>query len=171
MKLQQSHLKIALGLLAAAILYNIWVFSSRPRPSGGPTPAPLLAEASVPSPPPAPSGAAPVDPATIPAPPGVDVKTAPSWAHDPFLRAGEDRRDREVQVVKAVPSDPDPVVRSILFSPDRKLAVIQGRIYKVGDKVGSSEIVDIERAAVVIRTAAGETRRVELQSPAARWMR
>lgn len=165
MKLQQRHLKIVLTLLALAMIYNIWsVFGRGRRAATGPAPAPLV------SAPPPPSAAPPgVDPLTIPAPPVVDLKTTPSWARDPFLLAGETRDETIAEA--ALPTDgPDPVVHSILFSPQRKLAVIQGRIYKIGDRVAGAEIVDIERAAVVIRTASGARRRVELQSPAAKWL-
>lgn len=166
MKVQQRHLKIVLGLLALALIYNLWSFFGRRAPAGGPPPAPLLSG-------PTPAAGAPVqpaiDPTTIPAPPVVDLKTTPSWVRDPFLLAGETRDETMAQV--SLPSnDPDPVVHSILFSPARKLAVIQGRIYKVGDRVGNAQIVDIERAAVVIRTATGERRRVELLSPASKWL-
>lgn len=168
MKVQQRHLKIVLGLLALAILYNAWSFFGRRAATPGPPPAPLLS-----GPTPAAGGApAPpaIDPATIPAPPVVDLKTTPSWVRDPFLLAGETRDETIAQVSLPAINEPDPVVHSILFSPQRKLAVIQGRIYKVGDRVGGSEIVDIERAAVVMRTATGERRRVELQSPASKWL-
>lgn len=168
MKIRQRHLKIVLGLLALAALYNVWSFFGRRTPTSGPPPAPLLSG-------PTPAAAAPaqptIDPTTIPAPPVVDLKTTPSWVRDPFLLAGETRDEKIAQLsLPAPPNDQDPVVHSILFSPQRKLAVIQGRIYKVGDRVGRSEIVDIERAAVVIKTASGERRRVELQSPAAKWL-
>jgi hypothetical protein len=168
MKLQRRHLKIVLGLLALALLYNLWSFFGRRASTTGPSPAPLLS-----GPTPAAGAPAPpaIDPTTIPAPPVVDLKTTPSWVRDPFLRAGETRDETMAQVsLLAPPTEPDPVVHSILFSPQRKLAVIQGRIYKVGDRVGNAEIVDIERVAVVIRTATGERRRVELQSPAAKWL-
>lgn len=167
MKLQRRHLKIVLGLLALALLYNLWSFFGRRASTSGPSPAPLLS-----GPTPAAGAPAPpaIDPTTIPAPPVVDLKTTPSWVRDPFLLAGETRDETIAQVSLPATNDPDPVVHSILFSPQRKLAVIQGRIYKVGDRVGNSEIVDIERAAVVIRTAAGERRRVELLSPASKWL-
>lgn len=167
MKLQRRHLKIVLGLLALALLYNLWSFFGRRASTTGPSPAPLLSgptpEAGAPAPP-------AIDPTTIPAPPVVDLKTTPSWVRDPFLLAGETRDETIAQVSLPATNDPDPVVHSILFSPQRKLAVIQGRIYKVGDRVGNSEIVDIERVAVVIRTATGERRRVELLSPASKWL-
>lgn len=167
MKLHPKHLKIVLALLALAVAYNLWSFFGRRAATATPPTAPLLS-GSMPNAAPAEEPA--IDPATIPAPPVVDLKTRPTWERDPFLLAGENRDDRIAQVTLPASNEPDPIVASILFSPQRKLVVIQGRIYKVGDRVGAAEIVDIERAAVVIRTPTGERRRVEMQSPAAKWL-
>ncbi len=48
-------------------------------------------------------------------------------------------------------SEPLPSVSAILFGRDRRLAILNGRIVTEGDRVGSREVVRIERHAVVLR--------------------
>lgn len=104
---------------------------------------------------------APGDPATIPAPPPVDMQTAPSWPRDPFLAHGE-TRNQAVAAATPERAEPDPVVQSILYSSERRLALVDRRILKVGDHVGAATIIDIQPTAIVLRQPGGRTRRVEL---------
>lgn len=55
-----------------------------------------------------------------------------------------------------------PVVSSILFSPDRRVALVDGRIVSVGDRVGSSIVLDIEPRAVVLASDEGRKERIEI---------
>jgi len=82
----------------------------------------------------------------------VDVTNPPEWIRNPLAR------------VEAVVSEapPDPVVGSILFSRQRRVALVDGRIVTVGDEVGIGRVVDIERDAVIVETAEGGRRRLEL---------
>ena len=158
MKIQKKHLRIVLIALAAAILYNVYRYLATP--SGASAAArPLLTNATArgPEAPAMPS----LDPSSIPEPPRVDLALDPRWDRDAFLFGNE---TREVRVVRTAPppAGPDPVVKSILFSTGRRLAVVDGRIVKVGDRVGQNEVVEIERAAVVFRTPSGTQRRVDL---------
>ena len=50
---------------------------------------------------------------------------------------------------------PLPVVNSILVSPDRRLAVVDGEIVREGDPVGPRVLIRIERGAVVLREPSG----------------
>lgn len=59
------------------------------------------------------------------------------------------------------------VVNSILYSPSRRLAIINGRIARAGDDVGDVRVVAIERRAVVVDSADGVQHRIEL-GPATR---
>lgn len=92
-----------------------------------------------------------------------DLSSAPE--EKPFTPAAEvpsaalARRER-------VPPQRDPVVSSILFSSRRRVALIDGRIVRVGDRVGSAVVRSIEPDAVVIVTAEGLPRRLELDRPA-----
>lgn len=160
MKVQRSHLRIALFVLAAAVLYNVWVFV-RPaaRPAQPAAPQQPLLSGEVP-----PRGDAQeaIDPLSIPAPPAIEVATGPSAVRDPFLFGDETREERPA----ASEFTPDPLVRTILFSSTRKTAIVDGRMVSVGDSVGSLKVTDIERTAVVFTTAAGERRRVSLHAAA-----
>jgi hypothetical protein len=51
---------------------------------------------------------------------------------------------------------------TILFSPDRKLAIIDGRIVGVGDEIRGARVTDITASAVFLRDAQGRLRRLAL---------
>lgn len=57
----------------------------------------------------------------------------------------------------------DPVVRSILYSATRRLAVVDDRVVSVGDSVDSFVVVDITPNAVVFRAPGGEVKRVVMK--------
>jgi hypothetical protein len=57
-------------------------------------------------------------------------------------------------------------VSSILFSRDRRLAIVSGRIVGVGESVGGYRVSDIEQAAVVFATPAGVRIRVSVHGVA-----
>jgi hypothetical protein len=54
------------------------------------------------------------------------------------------------------------VLGSILYSPDRKLAIVNGRIVGPGDEVSGARIVDITPGAVLLRDARGRLRSLTL---------
>jgi hypothetical protein len=66
----------------------------------------------------------------------------------------------------------DAVLGTILFSPDRKLAIVNGRIVGIGDDVNGARITDITPATVLLRDAQGRMRILTLgqgtQTPAVR---
>jgi len=64
----------------------------------------------------------------------------------------------------AVAPEPNLVVTSILYSSQRRLAIVNGRIVRVGDRVGSSTILYIEPRAVTVQTADGAKWTFELRS-------
>ena len=64
--------------------------------------------------------------------------------------------------VAARPGDPGPaqapvvpVISAILLSEGRRLAVVDGRVLGVGQRVGPWELVSVDRDAVVLRDASG----------------
>jgi hypothetical protein len=163
MKLGRRHLIGSLVLLAASVVYNVWIFtgaSDRPA-GGGDTPAPVEAPLAGP---PADEGVRPLDPAQVAALPEVGLDRAPVWPRDPF--ANPRRRAPEVVVAAPEPvAEVDPVVASILYAADRRFAMINGRIVRIGDQVGSAVVVDILPNAVVIESAAQGRRTVDLRTP------
>jgi hypothetical protein len=58
----------------------------------------------------------------------------------------------------------DAVLGTILYSPDRKLAIIDNQIVAVGDEVRGAKIVEITPAAVMLRDAQGRLRQLTLGS-------
>jgi hypothetical protein len=58
----------------------------------------------------------------------------------------------------------DAVLGTILYSPDRKLAIIDGRVVAVGDDVRGARIVEITAASVMLRDAQGRLRQLTLSN-------
>jgi hypothetical protein len=56
----------------------------------------------------------------------------------------------------------DASLGTILYSPDRKLAIIDGRIVGVGDEVRGARVTEIMPNAVLLRDAQGRLRRLAL---------
>jgi hypothetical protein len=96
----------------------------------------------------------------------VDVVTAPQWTHDPVANKSPVASGRP-----AAPRQPDPVVSSILFSSGRRVAIVDARIVRAGDRVRTGVVREIEADAVVIVDAEGRERRVVMQWPAVRLVR
>ncbi len=61
-------------------------------------------------------------------------------------------------------AEPLPRLDSILVDQDRRLAIVDGAVVKIGDTVGSRVVVQIERDAVVLREPSGVTVRVPLRA-------
>ena len=61
----------------------------------------------------------------------------------------------------------DATLGTILYSPDRKLAIIDGRIVGIGDEVRGARVTDITPSAVLLRDPQGRLRRLAL-SPGGR---
>jgi hypothetical protein len=58
----------------------------------------------------------------------------------------------------------DAVLGTILYSPDRKLAIIDDRIVGVGDEVRGARVTEITASAVLLRDAQGRLRRLSLSA-------
>jgi len=56
----------------------------------------------------------------------------------------------------------DAALGTILYSPDRKLAIIDNRIVGVGDEVRGARVIEITAGAVLLRDAQGKLRRLTL---------
>jgi hypothetical protein len=164
MKLDKRHMAGSLAILGCAITYNVWVFT-RPagRPAGGAAAGDIMAEA------PSVAGDARVaiDTTAIPALADVATDRMPEWPRDPF-----ENRHEPAEVIggAAAPApapaiEPDPVVTSILYSTGRRLAVIDGRIVRPGERAGGGTVLDILPKAVVLELPDGDRRTVELQAP------
>lgn len=93
----------------------------------------------------------------------VDLTSTPDWNHDPFARGPEPVAVQAVAVVK--PVQRAPVVHTILFSSQRRSALVDGRIVRVGDRVGAWFVQAVEEDAVVLVTESGQMKRLPLEQP------
>jgi hypothetical protein len=151
MKLDKRHMYASIVMLVCAVSYNVWVFT---RPAGGVVDTLNAPVAPLDTPRSATTAAAadgPIDPAAVAAPADVALDRLPGWPRNPFasLRAAPPPEIVETDS-GPVAVDPDPVVATILYSAERRRAVIDGRIVGVGDRVGRATVVEILPAAVVL---------------------
>lgn len=162
MTLGKPHLIASLALLAASIVYNLWVFTQPAKvttPSRAPAPVQPLPSREDTA-----AANAPVDVTSVPPPPEVALDRLPEWPRDPFART----RDLKPAVAPAVEAptpapEPDLVVSSILMSPERRLAIVNGQIFRVGDTIQSARIVDIQPRAVIVESPTRGRQTIELQ--------
>lgn len=124
-------------------------------------PPPIVPRSAEPAPQPTPPAAErrSVEPPPLvmpPAPSRVTTSTAVARSEPP---AGPATRARSVPE-SALPFDA--VLGTILYSPDRRLAIIDGHIVGLGDEVRGARIVDITPGAVSLRDAQGKLRRLTL---------
>lgn len=163
MKFTKRHLVGSVALLVASILYNVWVFWGGAAAPAGQVRG-ISAEAPAGASVTGPAGVAPIDPMEIPPPPAVDVAIEPAWERDPFRRVGADVPKPNDQAAQPVATDLR--VRSILFSPERRVAIVDSRVVGVGDRLPTgATVVDIARDAVTLRMPSGEHRRLALRTP------
>jgi hypothetical protein len=80
-----------------------------------------------------------------------------------------ERAPRAPATSRARPAPPQPaplpfdaVLGTILYSPDRKLAIIDGQIVGPGDVVRGARVIDITPNAVMLRDSQGRLRRLAL---------
>lgn len=112
----------------------------------------------------------PVAPRSMPAPPPPtrDLSTAmptvrpaaPSRSETPA--ATPPRARTRTAAPPDVPLPFDAVLGTILYSPDRKLAIVDGRIVGLGDEIRGARIIDITVNTVMLRDAEGRLRRIAL---------
>jgi hypothetical protein len=170
MKLGKPHLVASLAMVAASIAYNVWVFTSPSRRSAMTASAAPLVDTVAPSGPvvTGQERAAPIDPTTIAPPPAVELSQTPEWRRNPFAGAWQRRADADVAPSVPIEIEPDLAVQSILHSAERRLAVVNGRIVRAGDRIGSSTVVDIQPRAVVVESSRGARRVIELRNASIR---
>jgi hypothetical protein len=143
------------------------VDATRP-PVGTPAAAPPSAAAAPGSSPPAPPRTAPApppEPARVPAPiapvaPAERVAERASPMARRLEQASTRERVRPSPAEAALPFDA--VLGTILYSADRKLAIVDGRIVGLGDEIRGARIVDITPNAVTLRDGQGRLRRLGL---------
>jgi hypothetical protein len=105
----------------------------------------------------------------------VDATRAPRVRRDPFHAASvlvsadlpRSKQSTAAFVRTAPPLPPEnPTVQSILLAGHRRVALINDRIVRPGDRVGTAVVRSIDQDAVVLATETGELRRITLERPA-----
>jgi len=99
-------------------------------------------------------------PSETPARPIFRVMTEPAATPkaEPKIIASRpvDARSKDPAYVRLSPAaSPDVTVESILYSPDRRFAIVDGRIMTIGDSVDGFRIVDITPTTVVVADGRG----------------
>ncbi len=174
---------LAATVAGALVVGAAWFLISRRPAAPQPTPVPKTTAASpvtaspplsqqppAPSPSPtagttaaAPPTRAPIVQPVPSKPPDIQPKpgppaAAPSAKPTPLVPAAPRADKPRAEPLK----EPLPVVNTILVSPTRRFATIEGRIVSIGDKVGQRTIVGIEPHFVVLREPSGTQIRVGL---------
>jgi hypothetical protein len=152
---------MALTLLAGSVVYNVWAFGNpRPRPQME-SPPPLLGIPSGPSGPVAAPAPVAADPVYAARAEDLALDRNPVWLRNPFKGAVAPPRE-PVAAVETTPGEPEPeiVLNSILYSPMRKLAMVNGRAVRVGDRVGAARVLDIQPDAIVVELPSGGVRTI-----------
>jgi hypothetical protein len=127
--------------------------ATAPRAAAPASPAPVAASrARTPEPPPSP-------PREVPA--QVQPRTSQP---EPVAarRVVRPRTDSQPDVEAPLPYDG--VLGSILYSPDRQLAIVDGRIVQAGDQVNGARVVGITPTNVMLRDERGRLRQLGLAS-------
>jgi len=105
-----------------------------------------------------------------PVPLQVAAAANPAPAPASMLRSAQTPQPEETAPRERLPKpEPAPlpfdaVLGTILYSPDRKLAIIDGRIVQPDDDVRGARVIDITPTAVLLRDAGGRLRRLSLGS-------
>jgi hypothetical protein len=165
-KLGRRHLIASLVILGASIAWNVWVFTqpaSRPANARSNQEPPLVTPSGS-----GPAAPVPIDPSAIPAPPPVDLSKEPAFTRNPFAQNAPSAPSPAALPSDPQPVAPEPVLGAIVFSSDRRSAVIDGRIVGVGDRIAGGVVIAIARDAVVIRRDSGGELRLEARAMAIR---
>jgi hypothetical protein len=165
-KLDKRHLVASLALLLGSVVYNLWVFMA-PSPlasggAGGVQPATIAAGSDEGA-----GGMAALDATQIPAAPDVEPGRLPDWSRDPFAHVRPESPAVADTSPVAPPSsvEPDVALAAILYSADRQVAMVNGRVVRPGDKLGGVTIVDILSNGIVVESEARGRRTLALKLP------
>lgn len=97
----------------------------------------------------------------VSAPDGPAPRVEPLRGEETPRRAATPRPQRQ-PTPEPLPQPFDAALGTILYAPDRKLAIIDGRIVQPGDEVRGARVVEISPAAVLLRDGQGRLRRIVL---------
>ena len=141
--------RAAVLTLAAGAVW--WAFTIGAAPSATPRSMPAAPTGGV-----ADSPAAPVATSPPPEPP-------PSDRSRPQPSIGTQGADRSDSGTVQPKREPLPSLGGVLISADRRLAVVDGAVVAIGDRVGARTVADIEPNGVVLREASGTEIRLSIR--------
>ena len=130
-------------------------------------PPPVSASNTPPGAPPPPAiGPPPIAPREEPRQQSAVVRpTLASAARDSYARLGQEPvRARRAGPPPEVARPFEGLLGTILYSPDRKLAIIDGRIVSPGDEIRGARVVDITPGTVILRDGLGHLRHLTMTS-------
>jgi hypothetical protein len=162
---------VILGLIGYAYLSQMTRPTSHPSAGaapGAPPSHPSAPEQSTnaPKPPaaPAPNSSSAQSSGSPALPPDVDDSDPAPLTPNPSASARPPGASTEPRIEEpAAPVVADHVVQSILYSAERRAALVDNRVVGVGDQLKAGRVVEIERDAVVIETPRGERHRLLLR--------
>ncbi len=96
--------------------------------------------------------------------PPVNATTSPPVAPPPAPIGQEPPRPRARQAPPEKPLPFEALLGTILYPPDRKLAIIDGRIVAPGDEIRGARVIDITSGTVTLRDGAGHVRLLTMNS-------
>ena len=136
-----------------------------PRNAVPPPPPVRLTPVPLPAPVSAPPVRVQVAPPVVAAPPNEPARAVPAREPQtpPAVAASLAAPPARRPPPEEVPLPFDAALGTILYGPDRKLAIIDGHIIQVGDDVHGARVVDITPNAVFLRDRQGRLRRLTLE--------
>lgn len=168
MNLDRRHLVGALALLAGSVTYNAWVFAGPESSIVAPATVTMTVnEGSAVRQAPARVSVSPHGAHRPEAAADVMLDRPPVWTRDPFM--GRPAAPLPAVVAPAAapaPAEAQIVLDSVLYSSTRKLAMINGRTVRIGDRVGGTTVVDILPDAILVESASGGVRTIRRRTAA-----
>lgn len=103
--------------------------------------------------------------ASLAAPPLADPTRPPAFAAPAAEGAGRSAGPaRGAVALPAPPPASAPVLQSLQLGPGQASALVDGRLLRVGDRLGQRTLVAIDAQGLTLRTEAGRSERLELLS-------
>jgi len=82
---------------------------------------------------------------------GITTPTEPGWGRDPFERRFDTQaRGRIPAARRPAPSDPGIWLQGVMNGPSGRTALINGEVYREGERVGSREVLQIGTRSVLL---------------------
>jgi hypothetical protein len=83
---------------------------------------------------------------------GSSTPTEPGWGRDPFERrfGAENARGPAPRTRRAAPADPGLWLQGVMNGPAGRTALINGEVYREGERVGSREVLQIGARSVLL---------------------